>query len=95
MTSPSHPLPVRKTPSPIPQPAAHTARKTSRSVTAVHLPDLRQGRLTRLARRLPVRQILCLLPLLLVAIVAVQHRSVLVEGFGHLRTASPVSYTHL
>ncbi|MEU5533527.1 lysylphosphatidylglycerol synthase transmembrane domain-containing protein [Streptomyces sp. NPDC020362] len=57
-------------------------------MTAVHLPDLRQGRLTRLARRLPVRQILCLLPLLLVAIVAVQHRSVLVEGFGHLRTAS-------
>lgn len=35
-----------------------------------------------------MRQILCLLPLLLVAIVAVRHRSVLVEGFGQLRTAS-------
>ncbi|MFF7755343.1 YbhN family protein [Streptomyces sp. NPDC007971] len=57
-------------------------------MTAVHLPGLHKGRLTRLARRLPVRQILCLLPLLLVAIVAVRHRSVLAEGFGHLRTAS-------
>ncbi|MEU6510933.1 MULTISPECIES: lysylphosphatidylglycerol synthase transmembrane domain-containing protein [unclassified Streptomyces] len=35
-----------------------------------------------------MRQILCLLPLLLVTVVAVQHRSVLVEGFRHLRTAS-------
>ncbi|KUM98984.1 hypothetical protein AQI88_01060 [Streptomyces cellostaticus] len=35
-----------------------------------------------------MRQLLCLLPLLLVALVAVQHRSVLVEGFGQLRTAS-------
>lgn len=35
-----------------------------------------------------MRQILCLLPLLLVAIVAVRHRSVLAEGFGQLRTAS-------
>ncbi|KUN23274.1 hypothetical protein AQJ23_24890 [Streptomyces antibioticus] len=34
-----------------------------------------------------VRQILCLLPLLLVSVVAVQHRSVLAEGFGHLRSA--------
>ncbi|KOV62040.1 membrane protein [Streptomyces sp. MMG1121] len=42
----------------------------------------------RLARRLPVRRILCLLPLLLVAIVAVENRSVLAEGFGQLRTAS-------
>jgi uncharacterized membrane protein YbhN (UPF0104 family) len=31
--------------------------------------------------------VLCLLPLLLVAVVAVQHRSVLAEGFGRLRTA--------
>ncbi|MFJ9815090.1 YbhN family protein [Streptomyces sp. NPDC101151] len=57
-------------------------------MTAVRLPDFREGRLPRLARRVPVRQILCLLPLLLVAIVAVRHRSVLVEGFGQLRTAS-------
>jgi uncharacterized membrane protein YbhN (UPF0104 family) len=41
----------------------------------------------RLPRRVPVRQILCLLPLLLVAVVAVQHRSVLVAGFGQLRAA--------
>ncbi|MFI6934960.1 YbhN family protein [Streptomyces sp. NPDC050287] len=34
-----------------------------------------------------MRQILCLLPLLLVTVVAVQHRSVLAEGFGHLRGA--------
>ncbi|NEA99201.1 flippase-like domain-containing protein [Streptomyces sp. SID13726] len=34
-----------------------------------------------------MRQILCLVPLLLVTVVAVRHRSVLVEGFGHLRHA--------
>jgi uncharacterized membrane protein YbhN (UPF0104 family) len=34
-----------------------------------------------------MRQILCLLPLLLVTVVAVRHRSVLAEGFGHLRNA--------
>ncbi|WP_055534362.1 lysylphosphatidylglycerol synthase transmembrane domain-containing protein [Streptomyces graminilatus] len=38
-------------------------------------------------RRLPVRQVLCLLPLLLVAVVAVRHRQVLAEGFGHLASA--------
>jgi uncharacterized membrane protein YbhN (UPF0104 family) len=38
-------------------------------------------------RHIRVRQILCLLPLLLVAVVAVQHRSVLVDGFGQLRSA--------
>ena len=36
---------------------------------------------------MPVRQILCLLPLLLVAVVAVRHRDVLTEGFGHLASA--------
>ncbi|MFF3201407.1 YbhN family protein [Streptomyces sp. NPDC002962] len=41
----------------------------------------------RAARRLPVRQILCVLPLLLVTVVAVRHRSVLVEGFAQLRRA--------
>ncbi|GAA4317402.1 lysylphosphatidylglycerol synthase domain-containing protein [Streptomyces venetus] len=34
-----------------------------------------------------MRQILCLLPLLLVTVVAVRHRSVLAEGFAHLGTA--------
>ncbi len=34
-----------------------------------------------------MRRILCLLPLALVLVVAVRHRSVLVEGFGHLATA--------
>ncbi|MGC5036300.1 lysylphosphatidylglycerol synthase transmembrane domain-containing protein [Streptomyces sp. DT190] len=56
-------------------------------MTAVQLPDIRPG---RLPRRVPVRrlrQLLCLLPLLLVTVVAVRHRSVLAEGFAHLRTA--------
>lgn len=53
-------------------------------MTAVELPDLPPG---RLPRRVPVRQVLCLVPLLLVTVVAVRHRSVLVEGFGHLRRA--------
>ncbi|CAM5606249.1 membrane protein [Streptomyces canarius] len=35
-----------------------------------------------------MRQVLCLVPLVLVAVAAVRHRSVLAEGFGHLRTAS-------
>ncbi|MFB7505177.1 TIGR00374 family protein, partial [Streptomyces broussonetiae] len=55
---------------------------------ALHLPDLGHGRLHRLARHLPVRQLLCLLPLVLVAILAVRNRSVLLDGFGQLRTAS-------
>ncbi|MFJ5840120.1 YbhN family protein [Streptomyces shenzhenensis] len=55
-------------------------------MTAAHLPDPRGGR--RLLRRLPLRQVLCLAPIVLVTVIAVQHRSVLVEGFGHLRTAS-------
>ncbi|MGW7255316.1 lysylphosphatidylglycerol synthase transmembrane domain-containing protein [Streptomyces sp. NPDC054834] len=54
-------------------------------MTAVQLPELRQG---RLPRRVPVRQALCLVPLLLVTVAAVRHRSVLAAGFGHLRTAS-------
>ncbi|MFI7014794.1 YbhN family protein [Streptomyces sp. NPDC050164] len=56
-------------------------------MTAVQLPELRPG---RLPRRVPVRrlrQILCLLPLLMVTVVAVQHRSVLAEGFVHLGNA--------
>ncbi|MEU6351828.1 lysylphosphatidylglycerol synthase transmembrane domain-containing protein [Streptomyces sp. NPDC047072] len=53
-------------------------------MTAVHFPQ------ERLPQRLPVRhlrRILCLLPLLLVTVVAVRHRSVLAEGFGQLRHA--------
>ncbi|MHC5908906.1 TIGR00374 family protein, partial [Streptomyces sp. S6] len=38
-------------------------------------------------RRFPVRRLLCLVPVVLVAVVAVRHRDVLVEGFGHLRDA--------
>ncbi|MET7733169.1 lysylphosphatidylglycerol synthase transmembrane domain-containing protein [Streptomyces sp. NPDC005402] len=75
---------VRKTLAPLPQPAVGAVGKASPGVTAVELP---QG---RPLQRLPVRrirQILCLVPLLLVTVVAVQHRSVLAEGFGHLRHA--------
>lgn len=50
-------------------------------VTAVRLPA------GGLLRRVPLRRILCLLPLVLVAVVAVRHRSVLAEGVGHLATA--------
>ncbi|MFF4534748.1 YbhN family protein [Streptomyces aureus] len=56
-------------------------------MTAVRLPRA----LPRLPRRLvlapALRPLLCLLPLALVLVVAVRHRSVLVEGFGHLRSA--------
>ncbi|MET9895967.1 lysylphosphatidylglycerol synthase transmembrane domain-containing protein [Streptomyces sp. NPDC006465] len=41
----------------------------------------------RLALRPAVRPVLCLLPLALVLVVAVRHRSVLIEGFGHLESA--------
>ncbi|MER6275110.1 lysylphosphatidylglycerol synthase transmembrane domain-containing protein [Streptomyces sp900105245] len=74
-----------KPPSPIPPPAVGTAGKTSGDVTAVPLPPLSGG---RLPRRVPVRQVLCLVPLVLVAVAAVRHRSVLAEGFGQLRAAS-------
>lgn len=87
MTLSSQPLPVRKTPSARPQPAVGGAWEASADVTAVQLPEIRPG---RLPRRVPVRllrQILCLLPLLLVTVVAVQHRSVLAEGFAHLGDA--------
>ncbi|KOG20407.1 lysylphosphatidylglycerol synthase transmembrane domain-containing protein [Streptomyces viridochromogenes] len=50
-------------------------------MTAVRLPA------GRLLRRLPLRQILCLLPLVLVVVVAVRHRSVLAEGIGHMASA--------
>ncbi|MCZ9341081.1 TIGR00374 family protein, partial [Streptomyces sp. TRM76130] len=60
-------------------------------MTAVHLPEALPGRPPRRPRRVPVhliRQVLCLLPLALVAVVAVRQRSVLAEGIGHLATAS-------
>ncbi|MGW7613342.1 lysylphosphatidylglycerol synthase transmembrane domain-containing protein [Streptomyces sp. NPDC054766] len=41
----------------------------------------------RLALRPAARPVLCLLPLALVLVVAVRHRSVLIEGFGHLKSA--------
>ncbi|WUB42798.1 flippase-like domain-containing protein [Streptomyces griseorubiginosus] len=75
---------ARKALAPLPLPAVGAPRKTSLDVTAVELP---QG---RPLQRFPVRrirQILCLVPLLLVTVVAVRHRSVLAEGFGHLRQA--------
>ncbi|MFE6524980.1 YbhN family protein [Streptomyces sp. NPDC057794] len=56
-------------------------------MTAVQLPELRPGRLPRRVPARRLRQILCLLPLLLVTVVAVRHRSVLAEGFAHLGTA--------
>ncbi|MFG2633264.1 YbhN family protein [Streptomyces sp. NPDC048362] len=54
-------------------------------MTAVPPPPLPGG---RLPRRVPVRRVVCLVPLALVAVAAVRHRSVLAEGLGQLRTAS-------
>ncbi|MER6733230.1 lysylphosphatidylglycerol synthase transmembrane domain-containing protein [Streptomyces puniciscabiei] len=54
-------------------------------MTAVPLSPPPRG---RLPRRVPARQVLCLVPLALVAVVAVRNRSLLAEGFGQLRTAS-------
>ncbi len=86
MALPPHPLPVRKPLSAMPQPAVGAVRKPSPGVTAVEIPhgSLPPG---RFPRRVPVRQVLCLLPLLLVTVVAVRHRDVLAEGFGQLRSA--------
>ncbi|MFI2758804.1 YbhN family protein [Streptomyces echinatus] len=53
------------------------------------LPPVSRGRSPRrLPRRVPVRPVLCLVPVVLVAVAAVRHRSMLAEGFGQLRTAS-------
>ncbi|MET9130452.1 lysylphosphatidylglycerol synthase transmembrane domain-containing protein [Streptomyces antibioticus] len=43
--------------------------------------------LPRAPRRFPVRRVLCLVPVLLVSVVAVRHHAVLAEGLGRLRTA--------
>jgi putative heme transporter len=91
------PMTVRNPLSPLPQPAVGTAGEPSSDVTAV-LPDIpdrpelphQSGYEGRLPRRVParrIRRILCLLPLLLVTVVAVRHRAVLAEGFGHLGSA--------
>lgn len=56
-------------------------------MTTVRLFRARPAFPRRLALRPAVRPVLCLLPLALVLVVAVRHRSVLVEGFGHLRSA--------
>ncbi|MER5544044.1 lysylphosphatidylglycerol synthase transmembrane domain-containing protein [Streptomyces sp. NPDC002589] len=71
--------------SPHPTSAVGVARKTSANVTAVPHPPWPRG---RLPRRVPVRQVLCLVPLALVAVVAVRNRALLAAGFGQLRTAS-------
>ncbi|MFR9799552.1 lysylphosphatidylglycerol synthase domain-containing protein [Streptomyces sp. MS06] len=52
-------------------------------MTAVSLP----GRRVPPARRVSLRQVLCLLPLVIVTVVAVRHWPVLADGFGRLRTA--------
>ncbi|MGW2418855.1 lysylphosphatidylglycerol synthase transmembrane domain-containing protein [Streptomyces sp. NPDC001709] len=70
--------------SPHPPSAVGAARKASADVTAVPFSPGPRG---RLPRRVPVRQVLCLVPLVLVAVIAVRNRSLLVEGFGQLRTA--------
>lgn len=55
---------------------------------AVRLPQGLPSRIAfRSALRSAVRPVLCLLPLALVIVVAVRHRSVLAEGFHHLATA--------
>ncbi|MFE5401791.1 YbhN family protein [Streptomyces sp. NPDC056580] len=85
MAPSAHPLPVRKPPSAPAPSAVGVARRTSPGVTALRFPDVPRG---RLPRRLPVRQVLCAVPLVLLAVAAVRHRSVVAEGFGQLRTAS-------
>ncbi|SPF00485.1 lysylphosphatidylglycerol synthase transmembrane domain-containing protein [Streptomyces sp. MA5143a] len=55
-------------------------------MTAIRLPEGLPRRVP-VRRILPVRRFLCLLPLALVLVLAVRHRSVLVEGFGQLATA--------
>ncbi|TWV58751.1 flippase-like domain-containing protein [Streptomyces misionensis] len=57
-------------------------------MTAVPLPPTPPLSRLRLPRRLPVRRLLCLVPLLLVVPAAVRNRALLAEGFGQLRTAS-------
>ncbi|GGX34017.1 membrane protein [Streptomyces malachitofuscus] len=63
------PLPGRKEPSGLPQPAVGARRPRSVDVTRT------------------IRRILCVLPLLLVTVIAVRHRAVLAEGFALLTTA--------
>ncbi|MGW5327954.1 lysylphosphatidylglycerol synthase transmembrane domain-containing protein [Streptomyces sp. NPDC004014] len=85
MTPSAHPLPGRKPPSAPAPSVVGAARRTSPGVTALRFPDVPR---VRLPRRLPVRHLLCAVPLVLLAVAAVRHRSVVAEGFGQLRTAS-------
>lgn len=61
--------------------AVHLPEKPVPGLVPVRAPVRRNGR-ARLVRR-----VFCVLPLLLVAVVAVRHLPVLAEGFGHLATA--------
>ncbi|MFF8027846.1 YbhN family protein [Streptomyces sp. NPDC007896] len=56
-------------------------------MTAVRLPQKLPQGFPQGSRRFPLRSVLCLIPLALVLVVAARHRSVLMEGFGHLRSA--------
>ncbi|WP_435812638.1 lysylphosphatidylglycerol synthase transmembrane domain-containing protein [Streptomyces mirabilis] len=56
-------------------------------MTAVRLPQKLPQGFSQGPRRFPLRSVLCVIPLALVLVVAVRHRSVLMEGFGHLRSA--------
>ncbi|MGW1498748.1 lysylphosphatidylglycerol synthase transmembrane domain-containing protein [Streptomyces mirabilis] len=56
-------------------------------MTAVRLPQKLPQGFSQGSRRFPLRSVLCVIPLALVLVVAVRHRSVLMEGFGHLRSA--------
>lgn len=85
---PPHPLPARHPASFLPPPPVGAAWKASPGVTAVRTPGFRESRLPRLARRIPVRHILTLVPLVLFAVIAMRHWPVLVEGFAQLRSAS-------
>nr|WP_078496123.1 YbhN family protein [Streptomyces sp. LaPpAH-108] len=84
--APARPLPGRKPLSAPPPPAVGAAGEASPGVTALTSPPPRP--LRRFRVRVQVRRVLCLVPLVLVAVVAVRHRSVLAEGFGQVRTAS-------
>ncbi|MFJ1602760.1 YbhN family protein [Streptomyces sp. NPDC088253] len=56
-------------------------------MTAVRLPQQLPQGFPQGSRRFPLRSVLCLIPLALVLVVAARHRSVLMEGFGQLRSA--------
>nr|WP_130442885.1 lysylphosphatidylglycerol synthase domain-containing protein [Streptomyces sp. BK239] len=76
---------------PLPQstlrpPLVEAAGTASAGVSPVHAPEAPLVR-RRPAGRVPVRRALCLLPFVLVGVLAVRHRSVLADGLGQLRSA--------